>query len=271
MRRLTLSLVVCLLPSIVSAFTAALAGPPEGYFENDKGSILHITPTGPGAFDFTLTAGGPAGAPKCPQGATDCLQIEGHASASGKGYVYIDPNDDRSRVFFAEGADPGLKVLSTTGNLGTGSANRLQMLALTGDYTATIAKETGGTTAKTSDTGTDDLHFFQSPTGNIACLFDVGTTTSVRCDLAQLNRSFMTPPKDCDLDWGDSFEVATGDKRGGLACHGDTVINPKALRLDYGSTLSFGDISCVSAKNGITCKTGQGHGFTVSRKMQSLF
>lgn len=267
MRRFALTVSLCLLP------LTAFAGPAEGYFQNDKGSVLHITTAEADGFDFTLTAGASDGAATCPEGATDCLQIEGHADAGGRGFVHIDPDDDRSRVFFGEDAKRGIKVLSTTGDLGTGSANRAQMLALTGAYKATDAVQTDGgmQAGDATDAGFDELHAFKSPTGNIACLFSVGATTTVRCDLAQLNRSFTTAPKDCDLEWGDSFEISSGARRGALGCHGDTVIDPQAEVLDYGSTLRFGDIACVSSKAGMTCRTAQGHGFTVSRKMQSLF
>jgi hypothetical protein len=56
-----------------------------------------------------------------------------------------------------------------------------------------------------------------------------------------------------------------------LVCHGDTVDDPEAEVLDYGSTLTFGGITCTSAKAGMTCQNAAGHGFTLSRKLQSLF
>ncbi len=117
----------------------------------------------------------------------------------------------------------------------------------------------------------EELQFFRSPTGNVSCLFVLGDSAEVRCDLAQLNRSFTTPPKDCDLEWGDSFSIAETDKRGALVCHGDTVADPSAEVLEYGSTLSHSGITCTSAKSGMTCRNAAGHGFAVARKMQSVF
>ena len=41
--------------------------------------------------------------------------------------------------------------------------------------------------------------------------------------------------------------------------------------LDYGGSLSYGGIACLSAKSGITCQNAEGHGFFLSRKQQKLF
>ncbi len=254
----------------------AVADPAAGFYQNAKGTVLHLTAASGAAFDFTLTAGAPDGAATCPDGASDCLQIDGHALAAGKGFTFTDPGDDRSRVFFAEDGT-GMRVLSTTGDFGTGSANRGQMLALTGAYLPVDARsdavQTDGAmqAGNPPDAAADVLHFFRSPTGNISCLFDVGPSVNVRCDMLKLNRSFTTPPKDCDLEWGDSFGVAADDRRGGLVCHGDTIADPSAEVLDYGSTLTFGGIACVSAKSGMTCQTDKGHGFALSRKVQTVF
>ena len=248
----------------------AFAGPPDGSYQNHTGARLVVINSGSDGFDFTLTANAPQGDTTCPEGASDCLQIDGHADAGGTGFVYIDPQDDRSRMFFGEDANPGVKVLSTTGNLGTGTANRAAMLALTGAYGATGVVQTDSALLAghpaMAGAGGDALAVFQSPTGNIACRFTLADPPQVRCDLLQLNRSFTTPPPGCDLDWGDSFSVTSGGGRAGLVCHGDTVADPQAQVLQYGRTVSFGGISCVSSTAGISCQTAQGHGFSLSRK-----
>jgi hypothetical protein len=117
----------------------------------------------------------------------------------------------------------------------------------------------------------DDFVFFKSPTGNINCLLAIGDFAGVRCDMLQLTRSFTRRPADCDLEWGDSFAVSPGDRRGAVACHGDTVIDPGAMVLNYGAAATLGDITCTSEKTGMTCENGRGHGFTISKAKQSLF
>lgn len=258
MHRFALAALLCALAS------AVFAGPVAGLYGNPKGPVLSVTAVGDDGFDFALTSGAPAGAQTCPEGEVTCLHVEGHAALAGKFFTYIDPEDDTSRIFFAL-TDQGVKLVSTTGPLGSGSGNRAAMLDLPGVFLP--LSEGSPSPAPAEET----LRAFRSPTGNIACLFVAGETTEVRCDLLSLNRSFTTPPQDCDLDWGDSFSIAEGDTRGALVCHGDTVADPAAEVLDYGQTLSLGGITCTSDKAGMTCQTTAGHGFTLSRKRQVLF
>jgi hypothetical protein len=117
----------------------------------------------------------------------------------------------------------------------------------------------------------DDLLFFRSPTGNISCLIATGDYAEVRCDMKQLTPSFTNPPQDCDLDWGSSFAVGLSDRKGQLACVGDTVIDPNAVQLGYGKTLSLGGFDCTSEKSGMTCTNPAGHGFTISKAKQRLY
>ncbi|MEA2193590.1 MAG: hypothetical protein QOG42_24, partial [Solirubrobacteraceae bacterium] len=73
----------------------------------------------------------------------------------------------------------------------------------------------------------DPLRFFRSPSANIDCLV---TNDYARCDIRA--RSFTAPrrPARCDLEWGSSLSVAKASRRGGFACVGDTVRDPKATR-----------------------------------------
>jgi hypothetical protein len=117
----------------------------------------------------------------------------------------------------------------------------------------------------------DDLLVFRSPTGNINCLIATGDYAQVRCDMKQLTPSFTKPPPDCDLDWGSSFAVGLSDRKGQLACVGDTVIDQNAITLGYGQTLSLGGFDCTSEKSGLTCTNPAGHGFTIAKVKQRLF
>ena len=248
----------------------AWAGPSDGFYRNAKGPSLEIQGASEEGFDFGLTSGAAGGSYSCAEGEVNCLHVAGHAALKGKFYTYVDPDDAKSRIFF-ELDDQGITLVNSVGALGTGTANRAAMVDLPGLYAPErVTAEAAPDSAAPSDNVAQELHFFRSPTGNVSCLFALGNRVEVRCDLAQLNRSFTTPPKDCDLDWGDSFAIgATG--RGALVCHGDTVADPAAEVLDYGSTLSHSGITCTSEKSGMTCQNAAGHGFSVARKMQTVF
>jgi len=106
---------------------------------------------------------------------------------------------------------------------------------------------------------------FRSPTGNIHCaMYSWNGGAEARCDILELTPSFTKPPADCELDWGRSFAVGESGK-GVLFCVGDSVISPD------NPVLSLGGISCVSAKTGMTCTNGDGHGFSVAKARQKLF
>jgi hypothetical protein len=117
----------------------------------------------------------------------------------------------------------------------------------------------------------DEFLFFRTPSGNIHCMMAAGDYTAVRCDIAAFTPSFRDWPADCELAWGDAFEVGPGDRRGGLVCHGDTVISPDAAVLGYGGTLEKGGLTCRSEKAGLTCANRAGHGFFLSRARQEVF
>lgn len=117
----------------------------------------------------------------------------------------------------------------------------------------------------------DDLVFFRSPTGNIACMIATGDYPAARCDVMQVTRlSYSVPPADCDLDWGHAFEVGPVGK-GAPACVGDTVASPDAMELGYSQSVELGGFRCQSEKSGMTCVNGQGHGFTVAKAAQKMF
>jgi hypothetical protein len=117
----------------------------------------------------------------------------------------------------------------------------------------------------------DDYIAFQSPTGNIHCGLYVGEgQASVRCDLRDLVPSYTSPPPGCEFDWGSSFGLDSRGK-GYLACASDAVADPVNPVLGYGQAVSLGGISCVSAKNGMTCTNAEGHGFQIARAKQRLY
>ena len=117
----------------------------------------------------------------------------------------------------------------------------------------------------------DDLLFFHSPSGNIQCMIATGDWAAARCDMGNLSPTYTTPPADCDLDWGSSFEIGPNDRKGYLACVGDTVANPDGLVLDYGKSVSLDGFTCTSEESGMTCTNAGGHGFSIAKARQKLF
>lgn len=116
----------------------------------------------------------------------------------------------------------------------------------------------------------DDMLFFRSPTGNIACMVATGEFAGARCDLLELTKTFRKPPADCELEWGSSFSVDAQGK-GYVGCVGDAVVSPDAFTLDYGKSITLGAFTCTSETTGMTCTNGQGHGFSVAKAKQRVF
>ncbi len=127
----------------------------------------------------------------------------------------------------------------------------------------------GGTAAMAAD-----YIGFQSPTGNIHCVIFSGyeaDSDGARCDIGEFTPSAIPAPADCEFDWGNAFWIASNGRRGGLACISDSVADPGNPVLEYGQSVSAGGVTCVSAKNGMTCQNAAGHGFTLSRGKQRVF
>lgn len=118
-----------------------------------------------------------------------------------------------------------------------------------------------------------ELESFRTPSNNIHCMYieDEGRR-SVQCEIHETTsaRPALPRPGDCDLDWGDSFQLSESG-RAGLVCHGDTIASPDSPMLAYGRSSHWGEISCRSAPSGLTCKNASGHGFSLSRAKQELF
>ena len=117
----------------------------------------------------------------------------------------------------------------------------------------------------------DDRMFFQSPSGNIACMIATGDYAEARCDISTLTSKIPARPADCDLDYGHAFSIGPQNMRGARACVGDTVADPSAMTLAYGDHIDLGGFRCTSDEGGMTCTNPSGHGFTLSKAKQSLF
>ena len=114
-----------------------------------------------------------------------------------------------------------------------------------------------------------DYTAFQSPTGNIGCYIVIEEETIARCDIADYTPSFVNDGS-CELDYGHAFVVGQFGQSG-VACTGDTALDPEAEVLNYGQELYIGGITCWSEKTGMSCANDNGHGFSISKRKQELF
>lgn len=114
------------------------------------------------------------------------------------------------------------------------------------------------------------LHSFQAPSGNIACMADnEDGRWSLRCDIGEHEWRGGSAGRDCDLDSGDALGLgATG--RPYWVCHGDTVLHSGPV-LGYGSTWRAGPFTCATARTGVTCRNRAQHGFRLSRASYTIF
>jgi hypothetical protein len=107
-------------------------------------------------------------------------------------------------------------------------------------------------------TATAGVKTFRSPSGQIGCMYynDPDVPASVRCD------------------WRGSDDRAVVVERTGKGKRvrvTDTVMDPGARVLPYGTTRRYGPLRCTSRRTGITCTNRAGHGFTVSVERRKVF
>ena len=113
---------------------------------------------------------------------------------------------------------------------------------------------------------------FRSPTGNIHCqFFAIDGDAVIRCDLRQVSNRSIPRPRNCDLDWGQAFEISARAARGSPLCYGDTAQDDRLPVLPYGQSWQRSGLTCISEQSGVSCRNPRGHGFTLSRAAQRVF
>lgn len=98
---------------------------------------------------------------------------------------------------------------------------------------------------------------FRTPSGNIGCAL---TGDVLRCDILS---GLVPAPGPCELDWVGLVLPAEGPAAPN--CAGDTAYDQEAPVLSYGGTWQSGAFTCTSRTAGLTCSSGNGHGFTLAR------
>jgi hypothetical protein len=111
---------------------------------------------------------------------------------------------------------------------------------------------------------------FRSPSKNIHCagFMDAGGT-SLRCDILQNNAPIPERPKDCQIDYGNAFNMTLKGKSVRL-CYGDTVADAYPV-LQYGTTWKWAGFVCTSSTTGVRCMNLSGHGWQINKSAQTLF
>lgn len=115
--------------------------------------------------------------------------------------------------------------------------------------------------------GAEGFVGFNSPSANVGCVMDADY---VRCDIAERDWAPPLRPADCEFDYGQGIGLAAGEPAA-FVCAGDTTLGRSEV-LDYGQSMTRGDLRCDSAESGITClDRNTGHGFAISRQVYQLF
>ena len=93
-----------------------------------------------------------------------------------------------------------------------------------------------------------------------------------RCDIRKRDWNPLPRPAACprEVGYGQGLEVpARGEA--GFVCAGDTVLDPSASSLAYGTASRVGGSECISRTDGITCVNQDGHGFFISVQSYQVF
>jgi len=108
------------------------------------------------------------------------------------------------------------------------------------------------------------LKEFRSPSGNITC--DI-SDSGAYCEISEKNWEIETSdvPQDCDNDFGHSVYLNnSGFPKFG--CNSDVrFINQNISTLEYGDSVTTGDITCLSARSGIRCQNLSDRSFIMAR------
>jgi hypothetical protein len=128
----------------------------------------------------------------------------------------------------------------------------------------------GALSAASASAQTTTIISFRTPSGNIHCAYTSGFgPTFMRCDI----RSHLRPAPSGSCTEG-VYGESVGMTRTGRAhvlCISDTVYNPRARVLPYGTSWSYNGFRCVSRSTCLTCTNLRGHGFLLSRERWRVY
>jgi hypothetical protein len=188
-------------------------------------------------------------------------------SASGA-RVTTMPNGTALRVLERRGDGWWRVRIETSGQEGWALAAQGSRTWIECCITATVASPPGADS---------ELVGFKTPSSNIHCQSyanenDKGVAIRmIRCDIRSIANRLPPRPRDCELEWGQAFEVSIEATPAERICYGDTVEDDKLTTLSYGQTWERDGLRCKSDQSGVTCVNPTGHGFELSRSAQRVF
>ncbi len=135
--------------------------------------------------------------------------------------------------------------------------------------TTSSRSDTSSTSAPTTTTSLIEITsptWFSTPSGNISCAV---RPDYARCDITKRAWEPPAKPSSCILDWGPSLFV-DATQAGRFGCVSDSLHQPDVV-VPYGRSVRNGAMSCDVLPEGVTCRSGAGHGFFVSLESYRLF
>ena len=121
--------------------------------------------------------------------------------------------------------------------------------------------------------GASGADTFRMPSGNIFCAYEHYDFApfDLRCEIRSTIRPLPPRPGSCgDAVWGEGYSMRQiGPAR--VLCISDTIYNPNAKVLAYGTTWTGGGFSCTSQTAGLRCTNPRGYGFFLSKEHSYTF
>jgi hypothetical protein len=123
--------------------------------------------------------------------------------------------------------------------------------------------------------GYEVLGKFKTVSGNVYCLATLDRITreaGLTCDMVSVTstKPAKPKPKDCTLDWGQSFFLGERGKPD-LVCSGDTIIDNSYKVLPYNQKWQIGGFICDATTARLRCVNRDKNGFELSKAVQKLF
>ncbi len=104
---------------------------------------------------------------------------------------------------------------------------------------------------------------FTSPSGNISCVMNQWVGASCWIGEKEWTVAESSEPN-CEYDFGNVVDFST-ESGVEYPCYSDTIWHSGARPLAYGDSVTVGDLTCTSSREGMTCVNEDGRGFRLSR------
>ncbi len=137
---------------------------------------------------------------------------------------------------------------------------------------AALAAALAASDGALADLQANDYVTFRTPSRNIFCAYSVLTDEPayLRCEIRSGIKPMPARPQNPECVWGRAVGMRKAGRPSYL-CISDTVFDPQAKTLAYGSTWSRNGFRCSSQPAGLSCRNAAGHGFFLSREQTRLF